>query len=291
MKKQRVDIKKVIKKRIENDIKNRKEKSLNHRIMDEFSIIKPIPVALSLSKNKMRAMERTVGSVIINKEEKKINVIISAYRAVDFIEECLNSIENQTVKCNKILLGIDGCEDTLNKVVEIGDRYSNLEVYFSVKNKGPYQMFNALINLVPDDEYFQIFGADDVMNLNMLEEMSKFDKPIVSRNDGVLFIKKDVFNKIGGFRGWRCAADSDMLFRLGKVLNTKILRAPQYFFRRVHDGQLTKASKTNHRSKLRKQYVKIFEENKNSPTPDIFIEPICSKIIKIVINRKESENV
>lgn len=291
MKRQRVDIKKVVKKRIENDIKNRKEKSLNRRIMDEFSQIKPIPVSLSLSKNKARAMERTVGVINVVTEVKKINVIISAYQAVDFIEECLDSIQNQTYKCEKILLGVDGCEDTLNKILEIGNKYSNLEVYFSEKNKGPYQMFNSLIDLVPDDEYFQIFGADDVMNINMLEEMSKFDIPIVSRNDGVLFIKKEIFKRIGGFRGWKCAADSDAIFRLGKSLNTKIARAPQHFFRRIHDMQLTKLSRTNYKSKLRKKYISIFEANKNSSTPEIFVEPIKCKIIRIVINKKEEKNV
>ena len=78
------------------------------------------------------------------------------------------------------------------------------------------------------------------------------------------------------------------IFRLGKLLNTKIARAPQYFFRREHDGQLTKLSKTNHKSKLRKQYIAIYEENKKSLNPDIYIEPICSKIVRIIIDKKEN---
>ena len=49
---------------------------------------------------------------------------------------------------------------------------------------------------------------------NMLEEMSKYNLPAVSLNDGVLFIKKEIFKRVGGFRDWKCGADSDILYRL-----------------------------------------------------------------------------
>lgn len=290
MKRQRTDIKKIIKKKIE--IRHNKLVTIdrNNLLSEPQMQLSVNPIKVSLSKKNVRTIEK-IGSVeLLTEPRKKINVIVSAYKAVDFIEECLDSIQNQTYKCEKILLGVDGCTETLNKVIEIGGKYSNLEVYFSVKNKGPYQMFNALIRLVPDDEYFQIFGADDVMNIDMLEQMSKYNVPVVSRNDGVLFVKKEIFKKIGGFREWRCAADSDMIFRLGKMLNSKISRVPQYFFRREHAGQLTKLAKTNHKSKLRKQYILIFEENKKSITPDIYIQPKCSNIVGIIINKEEILN-
>lgn len=288
MKRQRTDIKKIIKRKIE--IRHNRLITIDRNsLLSEPQTSSTVrPIRGSLLKNEARMLEKIGRVELLIEPRKKVNVIISAYRAFDFIEECLDSIQNQTQPCDKILLGVDGCTETLSKVVEIGDKYPNLEIYFSAKNKGPYQMFNALIELVPNDGYFQIFGADDVMNPNMLEQMSKYNTPIVSRNDGILFIKKETFKKIGGFRAWRCAADSDMIFRLGKLLNTKIARAPQYFFRREHDGQLTKLSKTNHKSKLRKQYIAIYEENKKSLNPDIYIEPICSKIVRIIIDKKEN---
>jgi len=217
----------------------------------------------------------------ITSEHKKINVIISAYKCAEFIEECLDSVQNQTYKANKIFLGIDGCKETLEKVKQIRHKYSNLELYNSTENNGPYMMFNALLAHVPDNEYIQIFGADDKMNPNMLQKMSKNDIWAISNNDGVLFAKKEIFKLVGGFRDWRCGADSDILFRIRYA--TKIVKnsEPQYFFRREHSKQLTKNPQTNLTSILRAKYIKIFEENKNSKNPIIYIEPICSKIQKI----------
>lgn len=286
MKKQRSDIKKTIKKRIEERHKMINKSTL---MSEPQKFPKANSSSVSLSNSRIKTLQRIGMMKSITKPRKKINVIISAYRAVNFIEECLDSIQNQTYKCEKILVGVDGCINTLNKVIEIGDKYPNLEIYFSAKNKGPYQMFNALMELIPDDEYIQRFDADDVMNSDMLDQMAIYDVPVVSRNDGILFVKKEILKKVGGFRAWRCAADSDMIFRLGKALNVnKIARAPQFFFRREHDGQLTKLNKTNLKSKLRKYYIGIYQENKSSPNPDIYIEPIKSDIVKIIIKKNEN---
>lgn len=262
MSKKRIDIKTEIKKKIE--IRNNKQVYLKKR-------------NVSQGNNQRRAYG--------NKKlppSKKINVVISAFNAVEFIEECLDSIKKQTYPYNKIYLGVDGCDKTLDKIIEIKDNYQNLEVYYSAENNGPYQMFNALIKLIPNDEYIQIFGADDVMNDNMLEKMSNAKNTVVSRHHGAIFFKKDVMKIVGGFRDWRCAADSDMVFRIERGMNMKIISLPQYYFKREHDNQLTKNIKTNFKSDLRQGYIKIYEENFFSENPIIYIEPVCSKIISII---------
>lgn len=213
---------------------------------------------------------------------KSINVIISAYDTEEFIEECLDSVNEQTYRAKKILLGIDGCEKTLAKVLKIREKYNNLSIYNTEKNQGVYKMFNALIELVPDDEYLIFFGADDVMHPNMLEEMSRYDNPTISRHSGVLFIKKETLkNKVGGFRNWKCSADTDMVIRLKLAYKKRITHAPQFFFRRVHDKQLTSRPETALGSKLRKNYSRIYENNELSENPIIFVEPVCSKITMI----------
>lgn len=213
-------------------------------------------------------------------DTKKINVIISAYDCDEFIEECLDSVKNQTYTNIRILLGIDGCEKTLKKVKEIRGKYPNLDVYYSIENNGPYKMFNTLLQFVPNNEYVQIFGADDKMNPDMLQEVSKYEIAVVF-HDGVLFSRKDIINRVGGFRNWRCAADSDILFRLEHLIDQEIPRLPVLFFRREHDKQLTRASNTNFNSELRKSYIKIFEDNKKSTNPDIYIQPIYNSVEKI----------
>jgi len=71
MKRQRIDIKKTVKKRIENNIKERQKKSLNVRIMDEFPKLKAVgipkkvvtPMDVSLLSGKDRTALRAFGEV------------------------------------------------------------------------------------------------------------------------------------------------------------------------------------------------------------------------------------
>lgn len=210
--------------------------------------------------------------------QKIINVIISAYDAVEFIEECLDSIQAQTYKNYRILLGIDDCKKTLNKVLKISHKYDNLEVYNNNKNCGVYKMFNTLSDLVDDQEYIQYFGADDRMNTDMLERMATNDRYAISKHVGVLFIKARDLREVGGYRGWRCAADADMIYRLrlNYKYHEKIM--PLLFFRRVHPGQLTMAKETSITSPLRQKYVKITTDNYHSDKPQIYVKPQKCKI-------------
>lgn len=216
--------------------------------------------------------------VLLKIPPKKINIIISVYDGAEFIEECLDSIQAQTYRNYKILLGVDGCQKTLEKILEIKYKYDNLFLYVSDKNNGCYPMFNALINLVPDKEYIQVFGADDVMYPKFLETMNNYNVPAVNRHHGVLFIKKEMFKNVGGFRNWKCAADTDMVYRIQLFYRKKIEYVPLMFHRREHPKQLTTQYSTNHKSELRKKYNTITERNYHSNKPKIYIKPVMSKI-------------
>lgn len=212
---------------------------------------------------------------------KNVCVVISAYDAAEFIEECLDSIQVQTYKNFRILLGIDGCKKTLNKVKEIMGKYENLQVYYSKKNNGVYMMFNALSELVDDNEYIQFFGADDVMHPDMLEKMVKHEVAI-SRHVGVLFIQAKELRKAGGFRPWRCAADADMVLRLRMIRHKREKIEEIHYYRRIHPKQLTAVgTKTGNGSKLREEYHRITEENYKSETPVTYINPKKSKLKKL----------
>jgi glycosyltransferase involved in cell wall biosynthesis len=263
----------------------RKEYNKQVRSYKKNEDIKIDKVVNEYKKIEEKIIDKKENSEIPYKQNKKINVIISAYEAQDFIEECLDSIEAQTYKASKILLGIDGCKKTLQKAKEIRYKYSNLEIYYAKENEGTYIMSNTLAKFIPEDEYIQRFDADDVMDPNMLEKMSKSNNiAAISMHDGVLFVKKSLFTKVGGYRDWRCAADSDMIFRLTSIMNKDVERKPKLYFYREHDKQLTKMLNTNFDSDLRKKYIKIFENNKKSKNPDIYIEPVYNNSIKKIYN-------
>ena len=66
--------------------------------------------------------------------KKGVSVILTAWNTQDYIEECLDSVYKQSFfKKNdnyEVLLGIDGCEKTLNKVKGIISKYPGLKVFY-----------------------------------------------------------------------------------------------------------------------------------------------------------------
>lgn len=189
----------------------------------------------------------------------KITVIIPAYRAQNFIEECLDSVARQTINCN-IIVGIDGCEKTKDKLLQIKHKYSNLRVIYFPENRGCYITLNSLIDLCDSDTYIQVFGADDVMHSNMLQLMRR-STPCYSQFSGISLLHKSYYDRLGGYMPWRVAADTEFRQRLKKT-EPKFRQIKQLFSRRIHDDQLTRRSDTGMNSKERAEHIKYIEQTK-----------------------------
>lgn len=214
--------------------------------------------------------------------EDGYSIVMTAYKAQDFIEECLDSIENQThFQTNKnyeILLGIDGCEETLECVKSIKNKYTNLKVLFMKENKGTYVTKNTLIL---ESRYDKIltFDSDDVMLHTMMDSINDVMKgsmydvfrfrafhfsgklnieknypPSGAHLEGVTCMRWKVYDKVGGYRPWRCAADSDFMFRMIGLFKEKVLDTSLYY-RRIHKDSLTQSAETGFRSDIRKKYA------------------------------------
>ena len=58
-----------------------------------------------------------------------ISICISAWKTQKYIEECLDSVYNQTWFKDhdewEVIIGIDGCEETLKKINEIKQLYND----------------------------------------------------------------------------------------------------------------------------------------------------------------------
>lgn len=237
--------------------------------------------------------------ILENKES--ISIIITAYKTQDFIEECLDSIENQTYFINnnnyEILVGVDACQDTLNKLLSIQSKYRNLRIFMMKKNRGTYVTSNTLLNIVKFDNIIR-FDSDDVMKLEMINEIMylidscdviklKFKNFINTINNtisnenyacGALFYKRKIINILGGYKPWKCAADYEFLKRIPKYINigetNKLM-----LFRRMHPNALTKNIITGMKSKYRSYLL--------SKIPDIYLDneikinPIINEYIEI----------
>lgn len=229
--------------------------------------------------------------LFINK--KPISIVITAHQSQHFIEECLDSIENQTYFSNnynyEILLGIDACKDTLNKVIKIREKYRNLYVYMMKDNKGTYVTTNTLLDLVKYDNILR-FDSDDIMMPDMISEIMKYIdnydfirfgfndftdninnvRNMYMRAMGSVFYKKNVIDKAGGYRDWWCSADYDFFTRIKNQIKIKDINQP-LFYRRVHSNSLSERDETGLNSSLRREYNKRVKEYIRSGSNDFKI--------------------
>ena len=214
-----------------------------------------------------------------------ISICLTAFKTENYIEDCLNSIQNQTyfsIHNNyEIILVIDHCYDTLNKVKSIMNNYKNLIVVMLNYNVGTYIATNTAMSLAKYNWLIR-FDTDDIMMPTMVETiMNNIDDCDIVQyklksfsTDGTKFseytdygkgsiaINKKVFNHYGGYRPWICSGDYELLIRLSNLKINKI--DEQLFYYRRTLNSLTKNKNTNGNSLLRKQYNNFIKEEISS---------------------------
>lgn len=191
-----------------------------------------------------------------------LSVIIPAYKAIKYIDECIASIKGDC----EILIGVDACEETYNHIKHLEN------VYYFKENVGPYVIKNTLVDQAKYDSIL-FFDSDDVMAPGTIEKVTEIlsskdyvklsyidfiKKPLLSGivySNAVIGIKKDVFNSINGFYPWRCSADTELVNRLKhNNFSCKTILNVCYY-RRLHKDNLTVRKETGHGSPIRKTYV------------------------------------
>ena len=234
----------------------------------------------------------------IQKEKKPISIIVTAYEAQGYIEECLDSIESQTYFIDnnnfEVLLGVDGCVATSNKLLEIRHKYRNLKIFMMENNVGTYITSNTLLSVVKNKNIIR-FDSDDVMRPEMINEImadstgnkivrfhfiqfqvvnnKRFEYDIKYYAQGVIFFTEEILNKLGGYMPWKCGADADFLKRAELLYETQFISIP-LFYRRLHKNNLIYKYGGHH--KLRKEYSGLVGKHST-----INIEPIISNYNEI----------
>lgn len=90
-----------------------------------------------------------------------LTVVIPNFNKADFIEQCVTSIEEQTVKPAHILIIDDASTDDSRSVIEkLSEKYPDIEPVFSEKNTGVSAVRNRGLTLVKTD-YVTFIDADD----------------------------------------------------------------------------------------------------------------------------------
>ena len=105
-----------------------------------------------------------------NKKHPKISIIIPIYNSEDFIEECLNSLLNQTFKNFEIICVNDGSKDNTLKILEEFEKKDERIHIITQNNLGAGIARNVGMK-ISKGEYLIFLDSDDIFNETMLEEL------------------------------------------------------------------------------------------------------------------------
>lgn len=103
----------------------------------------------------------------------KVSVIVPVYNVEKYIEKCLNTLVNQTLKEIEIIIVNDGSKDNSKEIIKkfIG-MYPEKIVYLEKENGGLSDARNFGIPYAKG-EYIAFLDSDDYVELNMYEDMYK----------------------------------------------------------------------------------------------------------------------
>jgi len=232
-----------------------------------------------------------------------ISVIVPTFNNVQYIENCIKSIEKSFSDLNysnyEILIGIDSCTKTL-EFINYNNYLKKNDIFYFLENKGPYLIKNSLSQIAKYDRLL-FFDSDDLMKKDFISEIIKYnniykairfsfknftDENRIERNtaslqvaDGVISIDKNFFKEINGYYPWICGADTEIIGRIST--KQTIYRSMAYSFdRRLHDTNLTRKKETNFASPVRKNIASLIEQlkHKKYPNPENFF---TNKFVKV----------
>lgn len=102
---------------------------------------------------------------------EKISVIIPVYNVERYLEQCLNSVVNQTYENIEVLIINDGTKDNSQEIIDLyKSRYPNKIYSFIKENGGLSDARNYGINKATGD-YITFIDSDDYIDNTMIEKL------------------------------------------------------------------------------------------------------------------------
>lgn len=231
-----------------------------------------------------------------------ISVVIPAFRADAFLRPCIASVAAYG-RADEILVGVDGCPGTLKAAKALMPEFPTLRVFDFPTNNGPYPVRNTLA-WAASGPMLIFFDADDAMlpglgewvaGLSYRECAIRFLFKTIYTNipgrvreicgptgaNGVFAIRKESFTKLGGFRPWRCSADSEFHMRCDKEFGPPVVSPRALFVYRKHPGSLTMRPATNSSSHTRRNHRFAVRQMKQSGRFNTVIVPTFAPFTEV----------
>lgn len=194
---------------------------------------------------------------------------MTAYGSEKYIKESIDSIPSSI----PIVVGIDGCYNTLHFLSKIKNQYSNLRILWCPENRGTYVTRNTLIKET-DSDVLIFLDSDDKYVDNLFEKINKniVENDVIrwsyyvlnvngtisapprntyySHANGVFACKRKIFDVLGGYKNWRFSADYDLQIRILNN-NIKTIKLDDYLmYYRQHFNSLSTTVPINNRIKI-----------------------------------------
>lgn len=114
----------------------------------------------------------------------QISVIVAAYNIENYIEKCLESLINQTLKELEVIVINDGSQDRTPLKIEKYSKKDERVILINQENKGLIEARKTGLNIAKG-EYILFVDGDDWLELNALEVL--YENAIKNNSDIVLY--------------------------------------------------------------------------------------------------------
>ncbi|WP_430901698.1 MULTISPECIES: glycosyltransferase family 2 protein [unclassified Paraflavitalea] len=250
-----------------------------------------------------------------------VSVLMTSFNRENFIELAVESVLSSNLNDFELIIVDDGSVD---KTVEIARSYqtkdSRVKVYCNDVNLGDYPNRNKAASYA-NGKYIKYLDSDDIMyphTLNvMVDSMEQFpeaglglsgkgkkDMPHpylltpdqayrehfggfghLDRAPGSAIIRRDVFEKVGGFTGKRMIGDNELWLILARYYPVVIF-PPDLYWARTHAGQESKSDYAKKYASLRKSIFIDALNHPDCPLPVLERKNIIKNLSKVNYKRK-----
>ena len=233
-----------------------------------------------------------------------VSVLMTAYNREKYIASAIESVLASTLNDFELIITDDCSKD---KTLEVAQSYAakdnRIKVYINQNNLGDYPNRNKAASYA-SGKYIKYLDSDDIMYPHCLEvmvtAMEKFTEagfglcaksdaltpyPVLlssreiymehfngyghlDRAPGSSIIKKEAFDKVGGFSGERMIGDNDLWFRLA-MYYPMVKFVVGLVWDRLHEGQESRSSYARQQyEQLRKMVLDRYFDNPDCPLND-----------------------
>lgn len=158
----------------------------------------------------------------MNQNKVLVSIIIPVYNTEDYLEECLDSLINQTLKNIEIICINDGSTDNSFQIIEDYSQDSRVKI-INKKNEGQSIARNKGVKEA-SGEYIAFVDSDDYIDLNAYEVMYKFAK---KHDNEMVLCDVERFNSI---KNWRAKLHRVSIPKNEKITSTNIFEMPTLIY-------------------------------------------------------------